>query len=435
MIHEIADKCVREVEKLSDAWEIFIANSEIIEVESKKDILSFAKEEIDSGVGIRIIKDGKIGFAYTSDLDKIPQTAQKALDNAKLNKVDENYEFANVEKVTDVKGTYDKKYDDLSLDECCEFLENIIERAKENKCDISSTGFSASKGEELILNSNGVSIHGEETGFSGGLSVNIEKDGQFATAYDYTASRHLDLEYEKLTDDVCKLAHDSLNPKAIETKDCDVVLDYYAASGLLSTFIAGFNSENVLRGRSILRDKIGSEITNTDLSIIDNPLREGAMGTVKADGEGTSSKKTVLVEDGILKSFLYDIYTANKAGEESTSNGYRGSYLTTPDVSASNLEFDFKTHVGLDEIDSGIITTSVLGAHTANPISGDFSVEANNAFIIENGEITDSVKKAMISGNIYELMGGCEGVKSEIKQKGSFIIPKILVHDLKVIGL
>jgi len=435
MIHEIADKCVKEVEKLSDAWEIYIANTESIEVESKKDILSFAKEEIDSGVGIRIIKDGKIGFAYTSDLDKIPQTAKKALDNAKLNKVDENYEFASVEKVSDVKGTYDKKYDDLSLDECCEFLENIIERAKENKCDISSAGFSASKGEELILNSNGVSIYDEGTGFSGGLSVNIEKDGQIATAYDYTASRHLNLEYEKLTDDVCKLAHDSLNPKSIETKDCDVILDYYAASGLLSTFIQGFNSENVLRGRSILHDKIGSEITNTDLSIIDNPLLEGAMGTAKADGEGTASKKTVLVEDGILKSFLYDIYTANKAGEESTSNGYRGSYLTTPDVSPSNLEFDFKTHVGLDEIDSGIITTSVLGAHTANPISGDFSVEANNAFIIENGEIKDSVKKAMISGNIYELMGSCEGVKSEIKQKGSFIIPKILVHDLKVIGL
>ena len=435
MIYEIADKCVKEVEKLSDNWEIYLANSESIEVESKKDILNFAKEEIENGIGIRIIKDNKIGFAYTSDLDKIEQTAKKALDNAKLNKIDENYEFASVEKVKDVKGTYDKKYDDLTLDECCEFLENIIERTKENKCDITSSGFSASKGEELILNSNGVSIYDKGTGFGGSLSVNIEKDGQFATAYDYTASRHLDLEYEQLTDDVCKLAQDSLNPKAIETKDCDVVLDYFAASGLLSTFIQGFNSENVLRGRSILHDKIGSQITSENLSIIDNPLLEGAMGTCKADGEGTVSKKTVLVEDGILKSFIYDIYNSNKADCESTSNGYRESYLTTPDVSPSNLEFRFKTNVGIDEIDSGIITTSVLGAHTANPISGDFSVEANNAFVIENGEIKDGIKKAMISGNIYELMGKCDGVKSEIKQKGSFIIPKILVHDLKVIGL
>lgn len=435
MIYETADKCVKEVEKLSDNWEIFIANSETINVESKNDILSFAKQEIEKGVGIRIIKDNKIGFAYTTDLDKIYETAQKALDNAKLNKLDENYEFAHVEKVTDVKGTYDARYDDLSLDECCKFLENIIERTKDNDCNIISAGFSASKGEELIINSNGVSIYDKGTGFSGGLSVYIEKDGQYAASYDYNSSRHLDLEYEKLTDDACKLVHDSLNPKTIETKNCDVILDYYAASGLLSTFIQGFNSENVLRGRSILHDKINTEITDSNLTIIDNPLLENAMGTSKCDGEGTASKKTTLVEDGVLKSFLYDIYTANKSGCESTSNGYRASYLTTPDVSPSNLELKFKNTIGLDEIDSGIITTNVLGAHTANPISGDFSVELSNAFTVENGEITDGVKKAMISGNIYELMKKCESIESEIKQKGSFIIPKIMIHDLKVIGL
>lgn len=435
MIYETADKCVKEVEKLSDNWEIFIANSETINVESKNDILSFAKQEIEKGVGIRIIKDNKIGFAYTTDLDKIYETAQKALDNAKLNKLDENYEFAHVEKVTDVKGTYDARYDDLSLDECCKFLENIIERTKDNDCNVTSAGFSASKGEELIINSNGVSIYDKGTGFSGGLSVYIEKDGQYAASYDYNSSRHLDLEYEKLTDDACKLVHDSLNPKTIETKNCDVILDYYAASGLLSTFIQGFNSENVLRGRSILHDKINTEITDSNLTIIDNPLLENAMGTSKCDGEGTASKKTTLVENGVLKSFLYDIYTANKSGCESTSNGYRASYLTTPDVSPSNLELKFKNSIGLDEIDSGIITTNVLGAHTANPISGDFSVELSNAFTVENGEITDGVKKAMISGNIYELMKKCESIESEIKQKGSFIIPKIMLHDLKVIGL
>lgn len=435
MIYEIADKGVKEAKKLSDDWEIYINNIETIEVESKKDILSFAKEEIEMGIGIRIIKDNRIGFASTSDLDKIAQTAQKALENAQLNKADENYEFAQISDVKDVKGTYDKRYDDLSVDEYCEFLENMIGRAKENGCEITSSGFSASKGEELILNSNGVSIYDEGTGFSGGLSVNIEKDGQFATAYDYNSSRQFDLEYEKLTDDVCMLAKDSLNPKAIETKDCDVVLDYYAASGLLSTFIQGFIGENVLRGRSILKDKIGEEITSANLTITDDPLFEGGMGSAKSDGEGTASEKTVLIENGILKSFLYDIYNANKAGCESTSNGYRGSYLSTPGISPSNLVFEFENEVKLDEIDNGVLTTSVLGAHTANPISGDFSVEVNNAFTIENGEISDGIKKAMISGNIYELMKKCDAVSSQIRQKGSFIIPKILVHDLKVIGL
>jgi PmbA protein len=80
------------------------------------------------------------------------------------------------------------------------------------------------------------------------------------------------------------------------------------------------------------------------------------------------------------------------------------------------------------------LVTDVLGAHTANPISGDFSVEANNAFIIENGEITGPVKKSMLSGNIFGSLKQSESIDSEIKQFGPFITPKILVHDLRVVG-
>ena len=83
---------------------------------------------------------------------------------------------------------------------------------------------------------------------------------------------------------------------------------------------------------------------------------------------------------------------------------------------------------------NGILATSVLGAHTANPISGDFSVEVSNAFEISNGDIGSPIKKAMISGNIFELLKDCGKVNSEIKQYGSFIIPQILVHNLRVVG-
>ena len=103
-------------------------------------------------------------------------------------------------------------------------------------------------------------------------------------------------------------------------------------------------------------------------------------------------------------------------------------------ISPSNLEFKFSEMKDLSEIDKGVLTTSVLGAHTANPISGDFSVEASNAFKIENGELTDPINKAMISGNIFEIMKNVEGLNSEIKQYGPFIIPKLLVHGLRVIG-
>jgi PmbA protein len=299
---------------------------------------------------------------------------------------------------------------------------------------VTGSGFSASEGRSLIVNSNGVSIENEGTGFGLGLSVTLQKDGKIATAYNSQSSRFFDIDGEKLASEVCDLAKSSIDTKPVETGDYDVVLDYYAATGLLQTFISAFNGENVKRGRSILKDKMGSEIANPTLSIVDNPLLEKGMFTSKCDDEGSASQKTDLIKDGMLNSFIYDIYTANTEGVKTTSNGLRGSYLTTPMIAPTNLEFKFSEMTELEEIKSGVLTTSVLGAHTANPISGDFSVEASNAFKIENGELTDPINKAMISGNIFEIMKSVEGLKSEIKQYGSYIIPKLLVHNLRVVG-
>ena len=434
MIYEIAEKAKKEVEKNCDAYEIYVDESKIIELDSKQDELNFAKEEIETGIGIRVIKDNKIGFAFTSNLDKISETATQSIENTKLNKIDENYAFAEVEKVKDVKKVYDKKFNDIDLDESVELLKSVISQTIDSGCEVTGSGFSASAGKSLIINSNGVSIENMGTGFGISLAVTIQKEGEIATAYNSASSRFYDLNGEKLANEVCDLAKSSLNSKPVETNNYNVVLDYYAATGLLQTFINAFDGENVARGRSILKDKIGSEIANPSLSIVDNPLLEKGMHTTRCDGEGSVSETTELIKDGVLNSFIYDIYTANKEGVKTTSNGYRGSYLSTPMISTSNLEFKFDEMKDLSEIEKGVLTTSVLGAHTANPISGDFSVEANNAFKIENGELTEPINKAMISGNIFEIMKKVEGLKSEIKQYGSFILPKLLVHDLRVVG-
>ena len=434
MLHEIAEITKKEVEKNCDAYEIYIEEKKSINLESEKEELNFAKEEIKKGIGIRVIKNNKLGFAFTSDLDKIPETAKQAIENTKLNKADESYAFAEVEPVRDVKKVYDKKFHDLDISEPIELIKNIISQSSDSGCEVTGSGFSANLINLLIMNSNGVSIENLETTFSTSLAVTIQKEGQIATAYDSMASRFYDFDGDKLVTGVCDLAKNSLNTKPIETNDYSVVLDYYAAIGLLRTFLGAFNGENVRRGRSILKDKIGSEITNPTLSLTDNPLLEKGLGSTKCDDEGSVSKSTDLIKEGVLNSFIYDIHTANKEGVETTSNGFRKNYLSTPEILPSNLEFKFSEMKDLSEIDKGMLTTSVLGAHTANPISGDFSVEANNAFKIENGELTNPINKAMISGNIFEIMKKVEGLNSEIKQYGSYIIPKLLVHDLRVVG-
>ena len=404
MLYELAEEAKREISKYSDDYEIYLSSGKVLQLDSQKTDLNFAKEEFDIGLGIRVIKDGRLGFAFTTDVSRIAETAENAYSNSKLNVADEY------------------------------FLKSVLAVVEDNGCQVSSGVFSSSYGENLIVNSNGVEAFDKGTGFGIGVSINAIDGDELSTAYDSTSSNLYDLDGEKLALEVCDLAKSSLGGEHIETGDMDVVFDYYAAIGLLSNFLSGFSAENIQRGRSRLIGKTGEKITTENLSIYDDGTLDGGLSSGVCDGEGTASKRTTLVEDGVLKGFLYDIYTANKDGVESTSNGFRGSYAGIPSVGSSNVIFDFKNSIDISEIDSGFLTTSVLGAHTANPITGDFSVECSNAFAIENGEIAGPVKKAMMSGNIYDILSNCDALKSEVKQKGSFILPKVFARDVRVVG-
>lgn len=430
MLIDISDDVIREVSKIADEYEIYMARGCGIEFDSEKNKLNFAKEEISEGIGIRVINNNKIGFAFTSDFSKIGETTEQALLNTHLNKEDENIAFSQPEKEIKVKGIHNKTVDvDTSID----FLNNIIEGSEDEGCEVTSAGFSADEYERVILNSNGVNLSMNKTIFSVGLSVNAINGDDLSTAYDsMTSTNFSNLDGDKLSKEVSKSALNSLGGKNIETGDYDAVLDYHAATGLLSPFISAFSSENVSRNRSILKGKENTKIISEGLSLTDDSTLEGALCSEPFDGEGTVAKKTELIEKGVLKSFLYDIYNANKMDKQSTANADR-SYGSTPSVSPSNLIFNFNNSTKIDEIQNGVFITNVLGAHTANPVTGDFSVEASNAFKIENGEFTP-IKKAMVSGNIFKLLEDCQKIESETRQYSSFIIPRILVRNLRVIG-
>ena len=434
MLYELSKKAINEVSKYCDTYEVFIEQSKELELNAEKTELNFAKEEINLGIGIGVIKDSKLGYAYTSNINEIEKTAKQAYLNSKINEKDEYFEFATASKFKKVKNTYDKRIDDVSLDDGRDYLNLMFDIVKEENCNVISGQFSTDIGERLIVNSNGLEAYDKSTGFGGYIAVNAKEGNELSNAYDGESKCLYDLNPEKIAKDTCKLAKDSLGGKNIETDDMPVVLNYHAGVGLLDNFLNGIHGDNVLRGRSILKDKIGENITSKNLSIYDDNSYEGGLASASCDSEGTPSQKTKIVEDGILKGFIYNIYIANKAECKSTSNGFRGSYAGIPGVSTSNVIFDFKDMKDISEIKKGIIVNSVLGAHTANPISGDFSVEVSNGFLIENGEIKSPIKKAMISGNIYEGLKNCNGIKSEIKQYGTFIIPQIIIENLRVIG-
>ena len=135
-----------------------------------------------------------------------------------------------------------------------------------------------------------------------------------------------------------------------------------------------------------------------------------------------------------LSPTLYDSYTAGKAGVKSTGNGSRSSYTSPPSVGLRNFIIDYPQEDVIANTSSGIFVNTIIGAHTANSISGDFSVEARNAFTIKDGALDKPVKSIMISGNAFELLKNITGAGLDVRKVGGIITPSIRVSGLSVIG-
>ncbi len=432
MLDDVANQTLDLALKHADLVEVYVEKEKNWDIDIQKDNVDFAKELYVLGAGVRVIIDDKMGFSYTSNMDKLNLMVEKAVFNAQANIKDENYSFATKSEYKKVEGTYDSKIETLELDDSIEFAKSMISTAQDEKCQPTSGGFSARCLESLVKNSEGINCKDKSTAFYGYISVNYEND-EISTAYESDASRYMDIDPEWIACQASGIARNSAGGKPVETKDLEVVLDYHAASGLLSTFTHSINADNVQRGRSLLADKIGQEVVSPNLSIYDDGTIKQGLGTSKCDDEGSPSQKTTIIEKGELKNFVYDLYTAKKGNTQSTGNGMRASFSDTPNVSLTNFVMDYTDSLEISDVKEGLLVTDVLGAHTANPISGDFSVETNNAFKIEKGKIKHPIKKAMISGNIFQVLKNSSSISKETRQLGPFITPRIHTK-LRVVG-
>ncbi|HEQ78269.1 MAG TPA: TldD/PmbA family protein, partial [Euryarchaeota archaeon] len=146
----------------------------------------------------------------------------------------------------------------------------------------------------------------------------------------------------------------------------------------------------------------------------------------RMDDEGKATEKKVLVDKGVLKEFLYDCYTAKKEGRESNGSASRGSYSSLPKVGASNFILSCKES---STIDAELVINGLIGAHTSNSITGDFSVEVSNAYLKDK-----PVKKAIISGNVFELIKNISAFGKDKKQFSKVVSPSIEFENIRVVG-
>lgn len=437
MMYELARRGLKAaLDAGADEAEILLIEDHKTSVDIRKDEIEGAKENISQGLGIRAIVNGAVGFASTNIMSHIEDAARSAVRSARVRERDPDWRsLPYASEYPKVSGIKDPELEHMELDACILQALNMVEGAKAVPGIIVTSGsFSRSAGKRLIMNTNGVEVEESSTGISGFADV-ITTKGDVSTAYDFAISRSNNIDFAAIGRNAAELACRSQQGISIEPHRTDVILHPFAFADLLgSAFIPSIDADNIQKGRSNLKGRLGEQIATTKLSITDDGLLDGGIETGRSDDEGVPSQRTKVIEEGIFRSYLYDTYTAGKDNVKSTGNASRGSYFSTPSVGPRNFIIDYP---GLDVVadtDKGVYVNTVIGAHTANSISGDFSVEARNAFTIKDGQIDKPVKSLMISGNIFEMLGRINGAGMDVRKVGGIVTPSIRIPDMSVVG-
>ncbi|MHC1584963.1 MAG: TldD/PmbA family protein [Candidatus Syntropharchaeia archaeon] len=433
-MREIAQKILSFGEKLADAIEVFCISGKKLVIEIKRNEIELATQNFFQGIGIRVLIDGRMGISSTNDPKKTEDAVLEAVKLARVSDRDDAWKFPVSAEYQPVQGIYDERIDKISPEEGMHLAAEMIGETEGENVKLTSGSLSFLSCYQLIMNSNGIEIDERET-VAEGFATCIAKDGgEVSTANEFGISRNLDIDFFEIGRSASDLARRSLHGVKIFPSKKTVLLAPLAFAEIIEeTFSPSISADNVQKDRSFLKGKIGEVVADEGVSIIDDGTMHGGIGSSKSDDEGVPSTRNVVIERGVLKSFLHNVYTASKEGVSSTGNGVRSSYSSLPRVDIRNLIFDYPPSEVISETKEGVLVTSVIGAHTANEVSGDFSLEARNAFLIKDGSIEKPIKSLMISGNVFDLLKQIDGADFKKRMIGSIVVPMVRVREMYVV--
>ena len=400
---------------------------------------------IDRGLGIRVATNKAIGFAYTNIIDNqnaIESIVLRALSAAKASKPDPDWNGLPQKKPYALpEKTFDEKVVELGSEDLVNVASTMLDAAGEvdKRVFPIEGGIGSAYISNAIANSNGI------TGFDKGTVIEcslatLAKEGGTVTpvCFEFNVARNYNVDPVWVGKEAAKLAVSALKTKSVETKSTKLILTQFALQDLLAnTLINAIKADSVQRDQSPFKGKIGEIVASENLTIYDDGLFPGGLRTWAFDGEGVPHQKTAVIEKGILRNFLYDNYSAKKEAKESTGNAARAGYLSTPSIDTTNFHImpgNKTSDQMLSEVDDGLIIYYLQGAHSSNPISGEFSVVATPAWKIKKGEITHCSRGVMLAGNIFEVLKNISLVGSNERQMGQLISPWIQVENVRVIG-
>lgn len=426
----------------ADQSEAFLIKSKDLTIDVREGMVETMKVAEDCGLGVRVFKEGRMGFAYTSDLNSgaVEEIIRQALANSESTSPDE-YNF-----MPKPGGQYaslalmDPQIKKASVEEKIEIARTIEKAARGFDSRITITERSSyfdAEYEVSIYNSFGISAGYEGTYCGSYADLVAEENGDNQTGFAIKMSlNYSELDPDQVGREAAEKAVRKLGAKTIGTQKAVIVFDPYIATSFLGVIAPALSAEAVQKGKSLFTGRVGQKVASDKITIVDYGSMPGGIASAPFDGEGVPTTRTVLIQNGELKCYLHNTYTAAKDRVLSTGNSVRSSFKSTPEVGTTNFYIEPGTIPPddlLKDITAGLYVTDVMGMHTANPISGDFSVGASGIWI-ENGKFTRPVRGVAIAGNILELLNEVEGVGSDLTFFGGKGAPTVRISRMTISG-
>jgi len=437
--HELVNKSLKAG---CDQSEVYLEEGRQFKLEIKDGQVETLKQAGSKGLGLRIFKNKKLAFGYTSDFNM--ESVEKLLSDlvviAEYSDSDECNGLPEKEKsFSEDLQLYDDKILTIPTEKKIEITKKMEEAAKGYDRRIkrfkSSTFFDWA-GSTFLVNSSGVSLEKKDT-YCYIACVPLAEDGnEKQMSFWYSMKRYFDelASPEEVGVTAAEKAVKMLGAKPVKTQVVPVVFSPLETASLCTSLAACLGGNMIYRKSSFLVDKIGQQIASDRVNLIDDGLIKKGPGSTPFDGEGVPPCKKYLVEKGILKNYLFDTYYARKMKAKTTGNATR-SYSTVPYISTTNLYMD-KGDTSPDDIikgmDAGLYVTSTMGSGL-NEATGDYSVGAEG-FWIEKGEFVHPVSQVTISANFLDMFKNIVEVGRDLYMMDSTFAPTIKISHMTVSG-
>ncbi|MBI5641346.1 MAG: TldD/PmbA family protein [Nitrospirae bacterium] len=429
------------LKKGADQAEIFIKSTRNLSVEVKGQSLDSLNSSDGFGYALRVFKKGRLGFSYSTDKDDRDSVVKNAVESAEFPDVEIFHDLPDASDMAEVS-IFDPSLIDMLEDAAIRkvmLMERTAHEEDQRIKKVRKASGSFTSSETLIVNSKGLKAGYPSSSCTAQIMAVAETGGESQMGWDFEGSRFIsDVSFEEVGKNAARNALRLLGSRKIQGQRAPVILDSSVTVDFLGIFASSLSAEAVLKGKSLLAGKTGRKVISDKINIIDSGLISGRLGSSPVDDEGVPVQEKTLIREGRLQTYIHNTYTAKKTGTTSTGNAVRGGTFSLPVVGISNLFIGNvpgarrETKEGLFRLaGSGLYVVDAMGVHTANPISGDFSVGVTGLWL-EGGEVVYPVKEAVISGNVLDFFSRVEAFGDDLRFYGNIGAPSLIISDIDI---